>query len=132
MKVFVESTFSSCENNAYYTTQIYEFFSKNGFELTKDESDADFIVIVTCGFDKERKENALDIIKHYACNHLYKKKIIVTGCLPKIDYESVRIPGTIVISLNDLVKFNDIFKPEIKIEDIKSNIIKDGIRAILS
>jgi len=55
---------------------------KAGYEVTSDASDADVIVVNTCGFINDAKEESIETILEMAD---YKKKkckfLIVTGCL---------------------------------------------------
>lgn len=121
------TTFPQCENNSYYTTQIYNFFKKNNFRVVKHSSEADAIVIVTCGFDDEREEDAFKNIDKYLDKYRYEKKIIVTGCLPKINTKLFKTPGLTIIPLQDLQMFNEIFQPNIKIQNIRANKINKNV-----
>lgn len=61
------------------------YLSKDSYEVTTDEHEADIIIVNTCSFIKEAKQESIDTIldladrKHDArC-----KMLIVTGCLPQ-------------------------------------------------
>lgn len=133
MKVFLESIFPVCENNAYYLTQIFNFLKNNNIELVKNSFKADVIIMVTCGFDDERESDSLKVINDYLNKYRNKKRIIVTGCLPKINPKSLNIPGLTTISLQDFALFNEIFNSKTEIQKIKANklnkdILKDSIK----
>ena len=61
------------------------YLSREGYEVTTDEREADIIIVNTCSFIKEAKQESIDTIldladrKHDARCRL----LIVTGCLPQ-------------------------------------------------
>src|SRR5512136_1495848 len=61
------------------------YLAKAGFAVTTDEHEADIIIVNTCSFIKEAKQESIDTIldladrKHDGCCRL----LIVTGCLPQ-------------------------------------------------
>ena len=67
-----------CSKNLVDSENILGLFDRNGYEITNDPSNADIIVINTCGFiessKKESIENILEMLN-------YGKKVVVTGCL---------------------------------------------------
>ncbi len=67
-----------CHKNLVDSENILGLFDRNGYEITPDPSEADIIVINTCGFiessKKESIENILEMLN-------YGKKVVVTGCL---------------------------------------------------
>jgi ribosomal protein S12 methylthiotransferase len=74
-----------CPKNLVDAEVMLGYLSKDDYEVTTDERQADIIVVNTCSFIKEAKQESIDTIldladrKHDAkCNLL-----IVTGCLPQ-------------------------------------------------
>lgn len=74
-----------CPKNLVDAEVMLGHLDKEGFEVTTDEREADIIVVNTCSFIKEAKQESIDTIldlsdrKHDArC-----KLLIVTGCLPQ-------------------------------------------------
>ena len=67
-----------CHKNLVDSENILGLFDRNQYEITNDPSEADVIVVNTCGFiessKKESIENILDMVS-------YDKKVVVTGCL---------------------------------------------------
>ena len=67
-----------CSKNLVDSENILGLFDRNGYEVTNDPSEADIIVVNTCGFiepsKKESIENILEMLN-------YHKKVVVTGCL---------------------------------------------------
>jgi ribosomal protein S12 methylthiotransferase len=74
-----------CPKNLVDAEVMLGFLDREGYEVTTDEKDADIIIVNTCSFIKEAKQESIDTIldladrKHDArC-----KLLIVTGCLPQ-------------------------------------------------
>lgn len=118
MQVSVLSTMSQCKNNLYLTKKILNFFNINNIIITKKPNIADYIIITTCGFKKECEEKSLRIINHKL---KLNKKLIITGCLPKMIPEKLIHKNIITINYQEFYKFNKIFKPNIEFEKIPGN-----------
>lgn len=71
-----------CSKNLVDTEMMIGYYKKNGYEIVVDPSDAEIIVINTCGFIESAKQESIDTILEMAD---YKnqncQKFIVTGCL---------------------------------------------------
>ncbi len=71
-----------CSKNLVDTEMMIGIFKKEGFEIVNNPEEANIIVINTCGFIAQAKEEAINTILEMA---EYKKKnckfLIVTGCL---------------------------------------------------
>ena len=76
-----------CHKNLVDSENILGLFDRNGYEITNDPSDADIIIVNTCGFIESSKresiENILEMIK-------YGKKVVVTGCLAERYLEDLK------------------------------------------
>ncbi len=71
-----------CSKNLVVTEEIIGLFKKHNFIITNDPSDAELLLINTCGFIESAKREAVDTILEMAD---YKKNnckyLIVVGCL---------------------------------------------------
>jgi ribosomal protein S12 methylthiotransferase len=74
-----------CPKNLVDAEVMLGYLGKEGYEITTDEHKADIIIVNTCSFIKEAKQESIDTIldladrKHDAnC-----KLLVVTGCLPQ-------------------------------------------------
>jgi ribosomal protein S12 methylthiotransferase len=74
-----------CPKNLVDAEVMLGFLDREGYEITTDEKDADIIIVNTCSFIKEAKQESIDAIldladrKHDGSCSL----LIVTGCLPQ-------------------------------------------------
>ncbi|MFH1551869.1 MAG: radical SAM protein [bacterium] len=126
-KVFYCSSVSKCKLSSHLGNLVCNFLRENDFILTENPFLADAIVINTCGFDYQREETAIDLINNYTKKYLGKKKIIVCGCLPKINPFLGQTKSVLkkisLIGPREMDKFNQIFKHRIPIEKVVDNKI---------
>lgn len=72
-----------CCKNQLDTEVMLSELADAGYEITVEEAEADVIIINTCAFINDAKQEAIDQILDTAWfkKHRHLKKIIVTGCL---------------------------------------------------
>ena len=71
-----------CSKNLIDTEMMIGYYKENGYTIVSDPSEAEIIVINTCGFIESAKKEAIDTILEMADYKKEKcKKLIVTGCL---------------------------------------------------
>ena len=72
-----------CAKNLVDTEVMLHNLHKAGYEITPDETEADYIVINTCGFIESAKQESIDSILDIAWlkQNRSLKGIIATGCL---------------------------------------------------
>lgn len=83
MSVKVGMVSLGCPKNQVDAEIMLSILQKNGYEITADETQADAIIVNTCGFIADAKQEAIDnIIELGELKKQNKlKAIIVTGCL---------------------------------------------------
>jgi ribosomal protein S12 methylthiotransferase len=69
-----------CSKNMVDSEIHLSHFYKLGFEETQDPNEADIVLVNTCGFIKEAKEQSINTIFEHASAE-DQSKVIVTGCL---------------------------------------------------
>lgn len=74
-----------CPKNLVDAEVMLGYLGREGYEVTTDEHEADIIIVNTCSFIKEAKQESIDTILDLADRkHDAKcKLLIVTGCLPQ-------------------------------------------------
>ncbi len=72
-----------CAKNTVDTEMMMGILKRDGFAFVSDESEADVMIINTCGFIQDAKEESLDVIFNTAGlkGKTALKGIVVTGCL---------------------------------------------------
>jgi len=107
-----------CSKNLVDSEQFFSLFLQLGYKHTSNKKYADIILINTCGFIQDAKEEAINTILDTA--ELKKKnlkKLIVTGCLVKRYKESLitEIPEVDVwIDLKDFEHLKTVLKKKTK------------------
>ena len=85
MKVYIETY--GCSANKSDSEIMAGILIEKGYEIAYSEEDADFIVVNTCGVKKQSEDRILMRLQHLEKTN---KKVIVAGCLTKIDVEKVK------------------------------------------
>ena len=72
-----------CDKNLVDTEKMMGLFRQNGWEFTDDEADADAVLVNTCCFIGDAKEESVNTILEMAelKNQGNVKALIVTGCM---------------------------------------------------
>ena len=84
-----------CDKNLVDTEFMLGMLRDDGIEITNDETEADIIIVNTCCFINDAKEESVNTILEMA---EYKKTgplkaLIVTGCLAQQGRDQDRDPG---------------------------------------
>ncbi len=79
MKVFFETL--GCPKNFNDTQAAMGFVLEEGFSLSDNPEEADFIIVNTCGFINDAKRESIDRIFDMMPYREEGKKLIVSGCL---------------------------------------------------
>ena len=114
-----------CSKNLIDTEVTIGLFKKNGYEIVNNEAKAEIIVINTCGFIDDAKEEAINTILEMA---EYKKSkcryLIVMGCLvQRYGDELIKL----IPEVDLFIKIEDYDKLWDKIEDLlKRDIVKNN------
>jgi MiaB/RimO family radical SAM methylthiotransferase len=89
--------------------QYLNFITANGHEIVSAPKDSDVILIWTCAFRADVRDNSISQIISY--QDKFNKTIAVSGCLPDIDPEllSRNFTGHIINWRNDKEKIEKIF-----------------------
>ncbi len=74
-----------CPKNLVDAEVMLGILAKQGYEITMDEKDADVIIVNTCAFIKEAREESVDAILDLADRKSDGrcKTLVVAGCLPQ-------------------------------------------------
>jgi len=118
-KVLIDSAHPDCIPNLIDCARFYRYLIKNGHQIVKTPTDADYIIINSCGFSKQLQDKTISLFQKY--NNIKKKnsKIIMYGCLIKINPDKLNKLKLIQIDLDDYTKIDKIF-----LNSTKFNIIK--------
>ncbi|MEM5799569.1 MAG: tRNA (N(6)-L-threonylcarbamoyladenosine(37)-C(2))-methylthiotransferase [Candidatus Aenigmatarchaeota archaeon] len=85
MKVYIETY--GCSANKSDSEIMAGILMLKGYEIVFDQSQADYIIINTCGVKKQTEDRILRRLQELSKTN---KKIIVAGCLTRIDSEKIK------------------------------------------
>jgi len=117
-KVVID-THLSCLNNLIRSSMIYRYLIENGHEIVFDDSIADYIIINSCGVTKEMQKRYFSHYKKYYTTKKKNAKIILYGCLVKINKKIVKKMDALPIGLDDNENLDHIFSKKIKFENMR-------------
>jgi len=81
--LFISS--AGCSENLLDGEAIKELARRSGFSITRDPGEADIIVHNSCGAIQRSMKLAITAIEHYKAVKKPDARLVVTGCLVKID-----------------------------------------------
>lgn len=79
MKVFIKTL--GCEKNTVDSEFAAGLLVDNGHEIVDESAAADVVLINTCGFINDAKEQSISTIFDYISDRRVGQKIVVSGCL---------------------------------------------------
>lgn len=77
----ISFTSLGCSRNLVDTEVMIGIVLKHGYELTADLKKADFLIVNTCGFLQEARDEALGVLQNIFDVKKKNAKVIVTGCM---------------------------------------------------
>jgi len=102
-----------CSKNLVDTEVMGGILGSGGFEFVTLPGDADIVVINTCSFIKEARGESSREIKRLCRDKRKKQKIIVCGCLPQLEKETIfrKFPGVdAIVGSSDFFKIRKVIK----------------------
>ena len=72
-----------CSKNVYDSELLLGGFKRNNFEITSDPVDADYVIVNTCGFLDQAREESIDVILDLERLRKTNKisQLVVAGCM---------------------------------------------------
>ena len=118
LKVYVDSANWLCEINLLGFCMINRYLTENNHSIVDKPSDADFIIINSCGFTKRNEDATINLYRDLLSKKGKKTAIILFGCLIKINPTLSASLEAQSIDYDDGDKFDKIFFNKIKFEGI--------------
>ncbi|MBU2530454.1 MAG: hypothetical protein KKD35_05385 [Elusimicrobia bacterium] len=83
-KICIVGAQAFCKSQSVLSSRCFNYFAANGWDMTRNISDADFVIINTCGFVEDLQEYSRKEIKDALREVKKGVKVGVIGCLNKI------------------------------------------------
>lgn len=116
-KVYIES--NGCSVVRHDTQRYSKYFRVNGWQELKTSKEADLVLLTTCAVVQNTEDFSILAIKRLKREMKKNSKLIISGCLPKINPERLSAEfGGNFFSKDDENKLDDIIGADIKIADI--------------
>lgn len=93
-----------------------EYFSDNGFVLTNSPALADYIFIISCGFNEDSTNRCLKHIENLKKIKKQNSKMVLFGCLPKINKDVIKDKD--IVTIDNLDEVDSIFFSKKKIRNV--------------
>ncbi|MCX5726891.1 MAG: radical SAM protein [Candidatus Saganbacteria bacterium] len=109
MKVFIKGL-NSCTMRKQKLRQYRDFIIANGHGIAGHPAESDVILLWTCGFRKDVRDNSIAEIARY--QQEFKARLLICGCLPDIAPELINsylLNGQIIRWREDKRKMEDFF-----------------------
>lgn len=81
---------NGCPENIIDSARVRIYLEENGWQIVDDPTTADLVLFNACGLTNSCADRSLSIIKELQKNAKNDARVIVWGCLPKIDPEALR------------------------------------------
>jgi ribosomal protein S12 methylthiotransferase len=118
-KVYIDSANYLCEVNLLGYSMIQRYLTENDHVIVGEPSQADIIIINSCGFTKQHEDATINLYKSLLSREGNHATVLLFGCLIKINpslCSSLKIP---TIDFDEGSKFDAIFYKKIKFVDIR-------------
>jgi len=117
-KFFICST-SPCLERRLDCQKISDYLIANNCRPIKNFTHADLIIISTCSFGKFEDHGSVELVRYYLNNKSNFAKVIIAGCTPSINPESLNQIGQLLtISPTSLNRLDEIIKAKSKFDCI--------------
>lgn len=111
MKVFIKGL-NTCEMRKQNVSRYKEYLLANGHELVFSPEESERIIIWTCAFREDVRDNSISEVQRYQKE--YNSEVIVAGCLPDIDPDLLgsNFNGRLINWRDEEQKIEEIWKPD--------------------
>jgi len=117
-------TSNGCSENRMDCAKMQEFFIRNGWSVTSDLRDADYIFFNACGLTTLREDTSLKTLQRINDQKKHSAEVIVWGCFPKINYDRIRATHKgVIFSRDEAQRLDELFEGNIRARDIRANYL---------
>jgi len=115
---------TGCPVSRIDSAKVINFLIENKWNVISDLREADLIIFRACALIEKNEKISLDIIRKIQSEKKNDSRLIVWGCLPKIDPEALKsVYDGITFGENEIDVLNELINSEIRIQDLTSNFL---------
>ncbi|MCK5581139.1 MAG: radical SAM protein [Candidatus Omnitrophica bacterium] len=108
--ILLISTAGRCKSNSALSSRLIKYFVDNEYSINNKISDADLILINSCGFRKKDIRNSKEAIKNAIKKRNPHSKIVAVGCLNKINRSILKNISSDILIIDDLSDFDSLIE----------------------
>lgn len=115
-----------CPRRSLEASKNFQYFIQNGLNPIDDPKKADLIIIHTCGGFKSDEERSIQTLKKVL--KIKSAKVIVTGCLPKINPAKLEnFNNVLILATEELGKLDSLIEAKVNYINVSDSPIIYGI-----
>jgi tRNA A37 methylthiotransferase MiaB len=125
---------NGCPENQLDATRVKAYLEENGWQTVDQAKDADIVLFNACGLTESAELNSIHSILNIKKQMKDNQRLIVWGCLPKIDPETLlQTHEDISFGEREVDKLDEIIDAtksinEITVNEIRLPVCREGIR----
>ena len=120
---------NGCPENQIDSTRVKTYLEENGWDTVDNVKDADLILFNACGLTAATELHSIHLIQNIKKQIRDNQRLIVWGCLPKIDPETLlRTHQELSFGEREVDKLDEITKATKPINDITVNEICQPVK----
>ncbi|MBU0519810.1 radical SAM protein [bacterium] len=112
-----------CVENQLDGVRMERFFAANGWKLSTDASEADLVLVNSCGYTESLEKSSLEAVEKLKIDLKPGARIHLVGCLPAINAEAVGENDGLKVIPRNLRVLNDLIGAKIPIEEVEANAL---------
>lgn len=121
-QVFIAT--DGCPENRIDSARMQECFTNNGWTLAPDYRDADLILFNACAHTEDTEELSIRIIGEIKRTKKQDARLIVCGCLPKINEKRLReVYDGFTFGSDEIVKLTEVVETKTPPEMMRANYL---------
>ena len=119
---------TGCIRRGLDSIRIYNYLITNKWVFTREISSADLVIVTTCGAVQEKEDGSLHAIETVNKKRSKSSKLVVTGCLTKINPSKIHKIGAFeFVPTGNYNNFDKLLNSKIAFESVpESNTITDN------
>ncbi len=112
-----------CVENQLVGARMERFFAVNGWRLTDDSSEADLVLVNSCGYTEALENSSLGALNRLKVSLKPGARIHMVGCLPAINKDAIGEDNGLMVIPRNLKVLNDLIGASIPIEEVEANTL---------
>jgi MiaB/RimO family radical SAM methylthiotransferase len=113
---------NGCPESAIDSARVETFLKINGWNTVRDIKEADLILFRACGLTQGTTEQSIQIVKTIYNEKKRTARVIVWGCLPKIDPGALRtVYRGVTFGEKEISTLNEILQAKTPVQEVTAN-----------